>query len=223
MKKDDKMQENHITSNDSNSMKKAADTDLVNFTIFKLFFIWFQIGLTSFGGGPITQYLIQENFIYKYKWISNEEYANIIAMSQIAPGINILSYTILIGRRLAGFLGVVVSLLGLILPSAAVTVLISAIYTNISKFPRVHSALNTGFAAIFGISLATNWRNVKPILIKNRKNGILAFSIAICIMISSLIIYIVINPPVVVLYIFGGLCGAISYFYAARKKEMSKK
>jgi chromate transporter len=188
-------------------------------TIPRLFLTWVQIGFTSFGGGSVTQYLIQENFIYKYKWITDEEYANIIAISQVAPGINILSYTILIGKRLAGWVGIFVSLLGLILPSAAVTIGISAIYTKISRFSRVHSALNTGFAAIFGISLATNWRNAKPILVKNLKRGPLAFGVALGIMVSSAAIYMLLNPSVIVLYLFGGLCCAFMYWYYSKKNR----
>jgi chromate transporter len=210
----------HNTGSDElNQENSLTLTESYTFTISRLFFIWLRIGFTSFGGGSITQYLIQENFIYKYKWITAEEYANIIAISQIAPGINILSYTILIGRYLAGWAGIFVSLLGLILPSASITVAISAIYTSISKFPRVHSALNTGFAAIFGISIATNWRNVKPILAKNRKHGLLPFGIAFGIMICSAIIYISINPSVIVLYLLGGLCGASSYWHFSRKER----
>lgn len=218
MRKDKDVLYDYNSSNEFKLEDDISSTESNAFTIWRLFFTWVKIGFTSFGGGSVTQYLIQENFIYKYKWISAEEYANIIAIGQIAPGINILSYTILIGRKLAGWRGVVVSLLGLILPSAAVTVGISAAYINISEFPRVHSALNTGFAAIFGISLATNWRNVKPILIKNYKGGALPLSVALGIVISSIIIYIFINPPVVVLYIFGGVSGSVSYWHMMKKK-----
>lgn len=199
-----------------NSIRSNEST---TFTITRLFYTWIKIGFTSFGGGSVTQYLIQENFIYKYKWITNEEYASIIGMSQVVPGINILSYTILIGKRLAGSVGIFVSLMGLILPSAAVTIGISAIYIKISRFSRVHSALNTGFAAIFGISLATNWRNAKPILEKNRKRGLIAFGTVIGIMISSAAIYIIINPSVIILYLLGGLCGALVYWCISRKKK----
>jgi chromate transporter len=207
MKKDKEMADSHT----------APDIEKYTFTIARLFFTWIKIGFTSFGGGPVTQYLIQENFIYKYKWITEEEYANIIGMSQIVPGVNIFAYTILIGRRLAGWLGILVSLVGLILPSAAVTIAISSIYMRFSKVPRVNSALSTGFAAIFGISLAANWRNVKPILKKNKKRGPLAFGVVLGLLIGSAIIYMFLNPSVIVLYLLGGLCGASVYWYVSRK------
>lgn len=189
------------------------------FTITKMFLTWLQIGFTSFGGGATTQYLIQEQFIYKHKWITVEEYANIIGMCQITPGMNIIAYTILIGKKLSGGMGIFVSLVGLILPSTAITIALTTIYTSISKSPKVHSMLHTVFAAIFGIALATNWRNVQPVIMKNYKRGHMIFGITLVIMMVSGIIYILLNPPVILLYILGGLCAAIAYWHIS-KKEM---
>lgn len=205
--------------NEFKTTEQISSAESYDFTIARLFLTWLKIGFTSFGGGATTQYLIQENFIYKYKWITSEEYASIIGMCQITPGMNIIAYTILIGKKLASFLGIFVSLFGLILPSATITVIISSVYINISNSSIVHSALHTVFAAIFGIALATNWRNVQPILVKNHKRGLLPFVITVGIMIGSAFIYIFLNPPVIVLYLLGGLCGAVTYFYISTKKQ----
>jgi chromate transporter len=194
-------------------------TDQEAFSVRRLFFVWAKIGFTSFGGGAVSQYLIQESFIYKRKWLGAEEYANIIAMSQIAPGINLIANAILIGKRLAGWLGILVSLVGFVLPSAAITVGISAIYAKFSSLPRVQSALATAFAAIFGISLATNWRNAGPIFASNRKRGPAALAFALAIMIGSALVYAAFSPTVLVLYLVGGLCGAFAYRHNAGKKR----
>ena len=193
----------------------VADT----FTMARLFLTWLRIGLTSFGGGAVTTYLIQENFIYKHKWITAEEYARILEMGQIKPGMNIIATTILIGKKLGGGMGIVVSLAGLILPSAGITIAMAAIYTNLSIFSRAQGALRADFAAIIGIALVTNWRNVRPILISNHKRGPLALSIALAIMFGSAIIYVAFNPPVLVLYFLGGLCGALTYWRMAKKAK----
>lgn len=187
------------------------------FTISRLFLIWLRIGATSFGGGAITQYLIQEHFIYRQQWISAEEYANIVAMCQIAPGMNIIAYTIIIGKRLAGGRGIAVSLLGLILPSAAITLCITAVYSRYSELEKVQSSLRGVFAAIFGVALATNWRNVRPILVKNRQRGASALAIVLTIMLGSGAIYAYFKPPVVVLYLLGGLSGALAYRHFAKR------
>lgn len=185
-------------------------------TTWQLFYAWLHIGFTSFGGGAVTSYLIQETFIYKQKWITNEEYTRLLGMCQIVPGINLLAITILIGKQIGGRMGVVVSLAGLFLPSAGITVAIAGIYTSISDFSRVQAALRAVFAAVFGISLATNWRNIKPIFVCNHKRGLAYLGIVFGIMIGSASIYIFLNPPVIALYFLGGLCGALTYWHGAK-------
>lgn len=202
-----------------NSVKSNINNESDTFSIFTLFITWLQIGCTSFGGGATTQYLIQEKFIYKHKWITSDEYANIIAVCQITPGTNIIAYTILIGKKLGGWIGILVSLIGLILPSAFIIVILTSFYTYISKSRMVHSGLHTVFAAIFGISLATSCRNVRPIFIKNYKRGRFIFIITIAIIVGSGAIYILFNLSVILLYILGGLCGAVAYWYISKDKE----
>lgn len=210
-----------VNKNETNIVEVINNTP-DTFTLAKLFLTWMQIGATSFGGGATTQYLIQEKFIYKHKWITAEEYSNIMGIGQMAPGINIISYTILIGKKLGSWMGILVSLIGLILPSAAITITLTAMYTCISKSARVHSIIHTIFPAVFGITLATNWRNIKPIVKKNYKQGYLAFGVTVAVLIGIAAIYVLLNPSVIVLYILGGLCCAITYWYISKKKDDDK-
>lgn len=91
--------------------------------------------------------------------------------------------------------------------------------SSLSAVPKLQASLRAVFAAIFGIALATNWRNVRPIFVNNRKKGSLAFGVTFGIMIGSAMIYVLLNPPVIVLYLLGGLCGALVYRHVANKKE----
>jgi chromate transporter len=182
----------------------------------RLFLTWVRIGATSYGGGAVVQYLIQENFIHKYQWLNAEEYARILAMCQITPGLTLIAITITIGRRLGGWWGVVVSVAGLILPSTAITVAMTAAYAAVRDLPPVQAALRSVFAAIVGISLATTWRNVRPILVNNRRRGAPTLVAALAILAGSVILYLVFKPPVIFMYLLGGLCGALIYWYVAK-------
>jgi chromate transporter len=191
-------------------------------SIRSLFGAWLKIGCTSFGGGAVTQYLIQETFIYKHHWIGAEDYSRIIAMSQIAPGINILATTILIGKRLGGGMGIFVSLMGLVLPSAIITVGMTAIYVSLSSLSRVQAAMRYAFAAIFGLSLVTNWRNVAPILERNRRQGSATLAASIAVMIGTAVVYALLSPAVVILYVAGSLTSALVYRRAATKSPQRR-
>ncbi|MEP7199349.1 MAG: chromate transporter [Chloroflexota bacterium] len=190
-------------------------------TIGRLFLTWFRIGATSYGGGAVVQYLIQENFIHTHRWLTAEEYARILAMCQITPGLTLIAITIMIGKRLGGWLGIGVSLLGLILPSAAITVGMTAIYASVRDLPPVQAALRAVFAAIVGVSLATTWRNVRPILVNNRKRGSASLLIALAILIGSALVFVLFKPPVIFLYLSGGLCGALTYWRVVKQTARS--
>src|SRR5947209_2752722 len=91
-----------------------------------LFRIWASVGLQSFGGGASTQFLIQRAFIERHRWLSMEEYTRLWSLCILTPGINLVALTILIGRKLGGAWGIVISLAGLLLPSAIITCLLTA-------------------------------------------------------------------------------------------------
>jgi chromate transporter len=167
----------------------------------------------------VVQYLVQENFIHKYRWLTPEEYARILAMCQITPGLTLIAITILIGKRLGGWPGVVFSLAGLVLPSAAITVGMTAVYASVRELPAIQAALRTVFAAIVGISLATTWRNVRPILTNNRKRGRANFVVVLGILIGSGVVYLLVQPPVIVLYLLGGLCGGMAYWQLSKPRK----
>src|SRR4029450_12257049 len=108
----------------------------------KLLSIWLSIGLQSFGGGAATLYLIRRAAVEQHAWLTDEEFAHYWGICQIAPGINILGLVILIGWRVAGALGVAMALGGLLLPSAAITVALTAVYSSIKQASIVRAALS---------------------------------------------------------------------------------
>src|SRR5579859_1298964 len=88
--------------------------------------LWSGIGLKSFGGGASTQLLIRRTFVDERGWIGDAELAHLWNLCQFTPGINLISLTILIGRKLGGTRGIIVSMLGMLLPSAIVTCCLTA-------------------------------------------------------------------------------------------------
>lgn len=185
----------------------------------RLLATWLRIGATSYGGGAVVQYLIQEHFIHKNKWLSAEEYTRILATCQITPGLTLIAITITIGQRFGGWRGIVISLAGLILPSASITVAMTAVYAGVRDLPAVQAALRAVFASIVGISLATSWRNTAPILSGSRQRGPATFATALAILTGSALLFVLFSPPVIFLYLLGGLAGAIVYWQVHHRKS----
>ncbi|HTI13962.1 MAG TPA: chromate transporter [Dictyobacter sp.] len=122
---------------------------------WKLFLIWMNIGLQSFGGGSSTTLLIQRTFIENYHWLTFEEYTYYWNLCQFPPGINLIALTILIGKKLGGITGTISALLGLLLPSALVTCLLAAVFKQVQQLNAVQAIIKGVIPATAGISLVT--------------------------------------------------------------------
>src|SRR6476469_4634590 len=103
--------------------------------------IWLNIGIQSFGGGAATLYLIRREAVDRRGWLSDAEYSRYWGICQIAPGINILGLVILIGFRVSGPIGAAAALTGLLLPSAAITAVLPAVYAGIRDVPLIRATI----------------------------------------------------------------------------------
>jgi chromate transporter len=121
--------------------------------LWTLFLVWVRIGLQSFGGGAATVLLIQREIIERRAWISKEEYAHYWALCQLSPGVILIAMIILIGRKLRGWSGIVVSLSGALLPSAALSCLLSALFMVIQNFSPVQAMMKGIVPATAGLML----------------------------------------------------------------------
>ncbi len=146
---------------------------------------WLLVGLRSFGGGPATLFLIRRAFVEEREWVTADQFTRDWALCQLAPGINLLGLTILIGRRLHGWRGVLLGLLGLLLPSALCTVLITAFYAHVQGAPAVKHALRFVVPATVGVGLATALGMLKPPVEASRREGTGSLSIAVLLLVGS--------------------------------------
>ena len=76
---------------------------------WQLFYVFFTIGLFTFGGGYAMIPLIQEEVVKKRKWIDEHEFIDMLAMAQSAPGVMAINTAIFIGYKMRGFKGSVVT------------------------------------------------------------------------------------------------------------------
>lgn len=133
--------------------------------------VWLGIGGQSFGGGGATQFLIYRAVVEKHRWMAAAEFTHAFALCQLAPGINLLALTVLIGWRLRGAPGVAVSLFGLLLPSVSITVLLTALYAGVRDSALVRAALRGVVPATVGLGLLVAWQVSRPLLAAARREG----------------------------------------------------
>lgn len=95
----------------------------------KLFTSTFYLSAFTFGGGYVIIPLMRKKFVEQFHWIEETEMLDLTAIAQSAPGPIAVNASILIGYRLAGFAGAMVSTLGTVLPPLIILSLISLAYT----------------------------------------------------------------------------------------------
>ncbi|GHO44617.1 chromate transporter [Ktedonospora formicarum] len=168
---------------------------------WKLLGLWSLIGLQSFGGGSSTTFLIQSTFIDKHHYITMEEYAHFWNLCVFNPGINLIGMTVLIGRKLGGTWGIVVSLTGLLLPSAGVTCLLTALFSSIQDNPVVQAVMRGVVPATAGLMLLVGARFAQPLLQQAHTEGwktlLICSSLIIICAITIIVLQISVIPVLV--------------------------
>ena len=131
---------------------------------------WLTLSIQSFGGGSSTFYLIHQACITR-GWLDEAEFVRAWALVQVSPGINLVKLTVLIGYQLRGWPGLAVAMGGLLLPSALVTVLMTAGFTAIRSQPVVQAAMRGVLPATIGLSLAMAVQMAQPLLRRAHREG----------------------------------------------------
>ena len=173
-----------------------------------LFRVWLSLGLQSFGGGAATLALIRRAAVETHGWVTEAEFARFWSLVQIAPGINLLALTILIGRRTGGAKGIALALAGLLLPSAAVTAALTASYQRVQDTPLVRDALHGIIPATVGLGLLTAWQIARPALLQSRREGRGNLLVSLALLIASAAVMLWLHPPVLVILLGAGALGA---------------
>src|SRR2546425_3206500 len=165
----------------------------------RLFRIWAVIGAQSFGGGSATLYLIRRETVERQGWLTDDDFSRYWGICQIAPGINILGLVSLIGWRLAGAPGALLSVCGLLLPSAGITVGLTSIYAGIREVPLVRAAIAGVVPATVGLGLLLAFTMVRPLLNAAREEGRLSTVVAATLLLGTTLAAALTHAPVLAL------------------------
>ena len=106
----------------------------------KLFFIMLKIGLFTFGGGYAMIALLENEFVSKRNWMSNGEFAEMVAIAESTPGPIAINAATYIGYRQKGVFGAVLSTIAVCIPSFAVIYAISLFFNEFLKIAWVAAA-----------------------------------------------------------------------------------
>lgn len=127
----------------------------------RLFWVFFKIGLFTIGGGHAMIPLIMQDVVNE-GWMSEQILLDFIAISESTPGpfaVNIATYTGMeVGRAFGGagygFLGAILSTLGVVLPSVIIIILIAKLLYKYMKKPAVEEVFTGVRSSVSGLILS---------------------------------------------------------------------
>lgn len=109
---------------------------------FELFWSFFKVTISSFGGGYVLLPLLGAEVVNKRKWISDADLINYYALGQCTPGIISMNVAMFTGYRIAGRLGSLVCAIGVSLPCIIFVSLVLLFLGDYLNNPYVVHALN---------------------------------------------------------------------------------
>ena len=116
-----------------------------------LFFSTLYISAFTFGGGFVIVTFMKRKFVDQLHWITEAEMLDMAALAQSSPGAIAVNAAILVGRRVAGLPGMVVAVVGTIIPPMVILSIISFFYAAFATNPYVALVLKgmqAGVAAV---------------------------------------------------------------------------
>lgn len=93
-----------------------------------LFKSTFLISAFTVGGGMVIIPLLKAKFVDEYGWIDDKETLDIVAIAQSMPGVMAINASIMLGYRMSGLMGTMVTLMATILPPLITMSLIALFY-----------------------------------------------------------------------------------------------
>lgn len=146
------------------------------------FWAFFKIGAFTLGGGYAMIPLMKAEIVDKQKWIDEEKFLDMIAITQSAPGPIAVNTSIYIGYELSGLIGAIIATLATVLPSFLILLIISMFYSNIKTNIYVKRAFQGIYPAVVALILSAAI-NLRKIALKNNISiivAIVAFFFASC-------------------------------------------
>lgn len=100
-------------------------------TLWQLLVSYLKIGFFGFGGGYAMLSLIHSEVVVRNGWLTNGEFSDIVAISQMTPGPIALNSATYIGYEVAGIPGSIVATTAVCIPALSIMMLITRFFLRL--------------------------------------------------------------------------------------------
>lgn len=170
------------------------------------------------GGGYAMIPIIQKDVVEKKRWIEEQDFLDVIAISQSAPGLLAVNISIFLGYRLRGVKGSLVATLGSILPSFLIILLIAMFFTGYQDNPTIIKIFK-GMRPVVVALIAV------PVIGMAQKARLNIYTAALAVATTLLIVFLNVSPVYILLAVGSGFAVITlrNRFRTLRNNTPSKK
>lgn len=120
-------------------------------SLLDLFITFTSLALQGFGG---VLAVAHRTLVERKRWLTHQEFVELLSLSQLLPGANIVNMALILGDRYFGWRGAMVALAGMLLVPLAIVLALAATYNRFSDNAAVAGALRGMGAVAAGLTLA---------------------------------------------------------------------
>ena len=177
--------------------------------IIKLFLIFLKIGTFTIGGGFTMFPFLEDEIVDKHKLMAKQEFYDLTAICQSAPGVVAVNMAVYIGQKLYGWKGAFVATLGAVLPSFVIILLIAILFNNFAHLEivkKIFSGMRPSAIALLTITTIRIFKNTGI----NIRNCVILTIVVLCILCFK------ISP--VYLMLIALILGSLTWYKERQKK-----
>ena len=124
-------------------------------SVREVFFAFNWLALQGFGG---VLPVVQRELVERRRWLSPDQFVEMLAISQVMPGPNVVNLALMFGDRVFGWRGAVAARGGMLIVPMVVVLALTALYARFDQDPMVTGALRGMGAVAAGLVLSTGFK-----------------------------------------------------------------
>lgn len=188
--------------------------------IFSLAWVFFKIGLLTFGGGYAMIPIIQSEVSEKRKWISEEELMQVITIAESTPGPIAINAATYVGYKICGFFGSLAATVSVVLAPFTIIYLISLFLEQFMEFKVVENAFKGIQIAVAFLILSAGIKFIK----KLKKQLFPIITVALTVTVMLLLDIFALSFSSVYLILIGAFAGLmITIIQRVRNEDKNEK
>lgn len=135
----------------------------------EIVFIFFKLGIVAFGGPAAHVAMMEDEFVRKRAWLSQQKLLDLISVTHLIPGPNSTELALFIGLHHGGPLGLLLAGFMFILPAMVLTMIFAYVYVTYGSLPQLAGVMVAIKPVIIVIILSAILRLGKKVVSSKEK------------------------------------------------------